>query len=176
MTVYQGRPADCRGETEEKVYDFLEEAGVSFSRMDHAPVLTMEDCLAIDEAAGFEICKNLFLTNRQETEFYLLLMPGGKPFRTSEFSRAVGSSRLSFASPERMREFLSLAPGAVSVMGLVFDRERRVHLYLDGDLLKEERFRCHPAVNTSTVVFSTEDLLQKILPALGRELRTVELG
>ena len=55
MTVYQGRPADCRGETEEKVYDFLEEAGVSFSRMDHAPVLTMEDCLAIDEAAGFEI-------------------------------------------------------------------------------------------------------------------------
>ena len=96
MTVYQGRPADCRGETEEKVYDFLEEAGVSFSRMDHAPVLTMEDCLAIDEAAGFEICKNLFLTNRQETEFYLLLMPGGKPFRTSEFSRAACRSSYAF--------------------------------------------------------------------------------
>ena len=80
------------------------------------------------------------------------------------------------ASPERMREFLSLAPGAVSVMGLVFDRERRVHLYLDGDLLKEERFGCHPAVNTASIFFPTEDLLTKVLPALGRELRTVELG
>ena len=80
------------------------------------------------------------------------------------------------ASPERMREFLSLAPGAVSVMGLVFDRERRVHLYLDGDLLKEERFGCHPAVNTASIFVPTEELLTKVLPALGRELRTVELG
>ena len=175
MEIYHERPAEKRSETEEGVYDFLEAAGVPFRRMDHAPVLTMEDCLAIDDAAGFEICKNLFLCNRQGTEFYLLLLPGGKPFRTSEFSRAVGSSRLSFATAEQLMTYLSLRPGAVSVMGLLYDRERRVHLYIDEDLLSQKEFGCHPAVNTSTVLFSTEDLLGRVLPRLGRELKTVKL-
>ena len=176
MEVCKGRPAERRGETEEAVYDFLEGLSIDFLRIDHAPARTMEDCRAIDGMAGFPMCKNLFLANRQETECYLLLMPPDKPFRTAEVSRAVGSSRLSFASAERMGELLSLAPGAVSVMGLLFDKSRRVHLYLDRDLLTREGFGCHPAVNTASIFFPTEELLTKVLPALGRELRTVELG
>ena len=124
---------------------------------------------------GTAICKNLFLCNRQATEFYLLLMPGDKPFKTKELSAQIGSSRLSFAKSEYMEKYLDITPGSVSVLGLMNDSEKKVQLLIDEDVMKEPYFGCHPCINTSSLKFTTEDLMQKIIPALEHEPVTVTL-
>ncbi len=95
-------------------------------------LFTMEACKEIDEALGVEMCKNLFLCNRQKTDFYLLLIPGDKVFKTKELSKQIGSARLSFASAEYMEKYLDITPGAVSIMGLMNDKDNAVRLLVDG--------------------------------------------
>ena len=121
------------------------------------------------------ICKNLFLCNRQKTNFYLLIMPGDKPFKTKELSGQLGISRLSFGEPEYMEKYLDLLPGSVSVLGLMNDHDRKVRLLVDEDLMEEEQFGCHPCVNTSSIRFSTHDLFDRILPAMNVTYTTVQL-
>ena len=121
------------------------------------------------------ICKNLFLCNRQETDFYLLLIPGDKPFKTKYLSAQIGSSRLSFAKPEYMERYLDITPGSVSIMGLMNDHENKVQLLIDEDVLKDEWFGCHPCINTSSLKIRTKDLVEKIIPAMGHEPKIVKL-
>lgn len=177
MTVMNGRPLDGAGreERELRTYDFLDRLQISYTRVDHAPAETMEDCLAVDEALGVKMCKNLFLCNRQGTAFYLLLTPGDKPFRTKELSAQIGSARLSFASAENMEKYLDIHPGAVSVMGLMNDAEREVTLLIDEDVLKDEYIGCHPCVNTSSLRIKTEDIIKIFLPAVKHSYQTVHL-
>ena len=171
LTLYSGRPEDCalREEKEIRVYDFLDQLGIEYMRVDHKRTDTMEACKGVDEALDIFICKNLFLCNRQKTKFYLLSMPGEKPFKTKELSAQIGSSRLSFAGPEYMEEFLDILPGSVSIMGLMNDKENKVQLLIDRDLLEPEFFGCHPCVNTSSLKIKTKDLFDKIIPALHHE-------
>ena len=178
MIPVSGRPTETadRAAREMRTYDLLDRLGVSYTRVDHAPAMTMEDCVAIDQAMGVQMCKNLFLCNRQQTDFYLLLMPGDKPFRTKELSSQIGTARLSFATAEHMLDKLDILPGSVSVMGLANDREHAVQLLIDEDLLAQPLFGCHPCVNTSSLCFTTEELLRVILPALGYTYRTVHLS
>jgi hypothetical protein len=89
-----------RSQREIRVYDLLDSLGIGYERIDHERADTMEACLAVDEAIHANICKNLFLCNRQQTEFYLLMMPGEKKFKTKELSHQIGSARLSFAGEE----------------------------------------------------------------------------
>ena len=124
---------------------------------------------------GCGICKNLFLCNRQATEFYLLLLPGDKPFKTKLLSKQIGSARLSFASADYMEELLDITPGSVSVLGLMNDAQRRVHLLIDNDLLADEYLGCHPCINTSTLRIAMSDVLQKLIPAMGHEPTFVTL-
>ena len=177
MQLENGRPqsVDNRLEKEIRVYDFLDSLGVEYQRIDHEAVMTMEACEEIDKILGAMICKNLLLCNRQETEFYLLLMPGDKLFKTKYLSAQIGSSRLSFAKAEYMEEFLDITPGSVSVLGLMNDHDMRVRLLIDEDVLKEEYFGCHPCINTSSLRFKTEDLRRVILPALKHEPQMVKL-
>ncbi len=177
MTLEKGRPADEAGRLpkEIRVYDFLDGLGIPYERVDHEPAMTMEVCEEIDRTLGALICKNLFLCNRQQTVFYLLLMPGDKPFKTKDLSAQIGSSRLSFGSPEHMEEFLDITPGSLSVMGLMNDGEKRVNLLIDEDVLGEELFGCHPCINTSSLKMTVADLKEKILPALGHEVTVVHL-
>ena len=137
--------------------------------------MTMEACAAVDEALGATICKNLMLCNRQCTEFYLLLLPGSKPFKTKELSKQIGSSRLSFAAAEYMEAFLDITPGSLSILGLMNDKENRVQLLIDEDVLKGEYFGCHPCINTSSLRLATRDLIEKIIPAMGHSPRLVAL-
>lgn len=175
IKLYKGRPKEQRESREMAAYDFLDSLGIEYTRADHERADTMESCLEIDEVLGFEICKNLFLCNRQKTDFYLLLMPGSKPFKTKELSGQLGTARLSFGSGEDMEELLGLLPGSVSVLGLINDKEMRVRLLIDKDLLSAPDFGCHPLMNTSTVAFKTADLTEKIIPALGHEPTVVTL-
>ena len=179
MELQKGRPenTDNRLDKEIRVYDFLDKLGIQYQRIDHEAAMTMEACEEIDRALGDNttICKNLFLCNRQETDFYLLLMPGDKPFKTKDLSAQIHSARLSFAKPEYMEKYLDITPGSVSVLGLMNDSEKKVQLLIDEDVMKEPYFGCHPCINTSSLKFSTEDLMQKIIPALEHEPVTVTL-
>lgn len=175
--IYEGRPQNegSRLPKELAVYDLLDRLQISYRRVDHEPLMTIEACQAVDQLLGVEICKNLFLCNRQQTQFYLLLMPGKKTFKTKYLSQQIGSARLSFGDAEHMEKYLNITPGSVSVMGLMNDRENQVQLLIDKELLEEEWFGCHPCINTSCLVMKTRDVLEKILPAIHHEYRAVEL-
>ena len=177
LELQNGRPANCEGRLPKEIrcYDLLDSLGIEYQRIDHEPANTMEACAAVDEALGATICKNLLLCNRQATAFYLLMIPGNKVFKTSVLSKKIGSSRLSFAEPQYMAEFLDITPGSVSVLGLMNDKENRVQLLIDEDVLKGEYIGCHPCINTSSLRFRTADMMEKIIPAMGHEPRLVEL-
>ncbi len=176
--LQNGRPADVaqREEKEKRCYDLLDDLGVSYERIDHERTDTMEACAAVDEALGAAICKNLFLCNRQQTAFYLLMMPADKPFKTKELSAQIGSARLSFASADAMERYLNITPGSVSVLGLMNDTENAVQLLIDEDLLASDTIGCHPCVNTASLKLATADLLQVILPAVHHVPRMVSFG
>lgn len=177
MELFKGRPEDETGrlEKEIRVYDFLDKLGIEYERTDHEPADTMEACNKIDAVLGTLICKNLFLCNRQKTDFYLLIMPGNKPFKTKDITAPLGCSRLSFASPEYMEKFLDITPGAVSVMGLINDTENNVRLVVDRAVFDDETFGCHPCVNTSSLKLKTKDIIEKYLPAVHHEPTVIEL-
>ena len=178
MELSEGRPLNTEGrlEKEMRVYDLLDQLGISYLRTDHEAAGTMEDCNEIDRILDVLICKNLFLCNRQKTKFYLLMMPGDKPFKTKELSAQIGSSRLSFAKSEYMEKYLDITPGSVSVLGLMNDIEGKVRLLIDEDVLTERYFCCHPCINTSSLKFTTEDLIGKVIPALKHAPKMVKLG
>lgn len=157
------------------VYELLEKLDIPYLRVDHEPAATVDDCHGVDESLGIHICKNLFLCNRQKTDFYLLMMPGLKKFKTKELSAQLGVARLSFAEAEYMEEFLDITPGSVSVMGLMNDREHRVRLLIDRELLQDEFVGCHPCVNTSSLKLRMKDVLEKFLPYVGHTYTAVEL-
>lgn len=178
MLLEKGRPQNSDGRLAKEIsaYDFLESLNIAFDRVDHEPAMTMEICAEIDKVLGATICKNLFLCNRQQTDFYLLMMPDDKLFKTKNLSQQIGSSRLSFATAEHMQKYLDVTPGSVSVLGLIKDVENTVTLLIDKDILKAEFFGCHPLINTSSLKIKTDDLMNKILPALGNKFQTVELA
>ena len=177
ITLKSGRPETNEGRSEKEimVYDFLEKCGIEFERADHETADTMEICAEIDKALDCLICKNLFLCNRQCTSFYLLMMPGDKPFKTKDLSAQIDSSRLSFAAPEYMEKYIGTTPGSASVLGLIFDTEKEVRLLIDEDVLKSEYFGCHPCKNSSSLKIKTSDLVEKILPATGHTFTKVTL-
>ena len=177
MELMKGRPENTEGRLpkEIRVYDFLDNLGIEYGRVDHEAAMTMEVCTAIDEALEATICKNLLLCNRQGTAFYLLMLPGNKVFKTSVLSKQIGSSRLSFASAEAMEQYLDITPGSVSVLGLMNDKENHVQLLMDQDVVKGEYIGCHPCINTSSLKLKTADLLERILPAMGHVPTFVDL-
>lgn len=175
-TVFTSAPNPTgRTDRENAVYVLLEKLGIAFEGLDHDRADTMEICEHIEKKLGAEICKNLFLCNRQQTDFYLLLMPGKKIFKTKYLSEQINSSRLSFGSGEQMEMLLGVTPGSATVLGMMNDKEKRVRLLIDRDLLKNEFTGCHPCVNTSVVKMRTADITDILLPALGVTPTYVEL-
>ena len=177
MELVNGRPTDTQGrlDKEIRVYDFLDSLGVSYQRIDHEAAMTMEACEEIDRTLEATICKNLLLCNRQETQFYLLMLPGDKVFKTKNLSAQIGSSRLSFAKAEYMEKYLDITPGSLSVLGLMNDKDRMVRLLIDEEVLEGEYIGCHPCINTSSLRLRTKDLIEKIIPAMEHEPTIVKL-
>ena len=177
MELVKGRPTDCSGrlEREVRVYDLLDKLGIEYERTDHEEANTMEKCNEIDKILDTIICKNLFLCNRQQSEFYLLMMPGDKPFKTKYITKQLGCSRLSFAPSEKMLEYLDIKPGAVSIMGLMNDKDNKIQLVIDKPVVESETLGCHPCVCTSSLKFKTKDIIEKFLPAVHHEPIIVDL-
>lgn len=176
-TLYSQRPSDPTGRTKKELqtYDLLDSLQISYQRADHDALPTIEACREVDELLGTEVCKNLFLRNAQKTDFYLLLLPGTKKFKTAALSKQIGSARLSFAESEFLESLLGLTPGSVTVLGLMNDTQQRVRLLIDKDVLEGQYFGCHPCINTSSLKLETKDLVDKILPALNHEYTLVDL-
>lgn len=162
---------------EQRCYEFLDSLGIEYYRCDHpdANANTMEDCLKIDGILEATVCKNLFLCNRQQTQFYLLMMPGNKVFKTKELSSQLGCARLSFASAEHMEKYLDITPGSVSILGLMNDKESMVRLIVDEDVLKDEYIGCHPCINTTSLKLKTKDTFGVVLKALKHDMTVVHL-
>ena len=176
-TLYHGRPEDVSDRLEKEIacYALLDSLGVLYDRVDHDFADTIEACEAVEQVLGEKICKNLFLCNRQKTQYFLLLMQGDKVFKTKYLSAQLGCSRLSFADGDDMHKLLGVTPGSASLLALRNDVEKRVNLVIDRPVLSETMFACHPCINTSTVAFSTEALQHRLLPSLGRSPSVVDL-
>ena len=183
---YYGRPVRSTGaETaadpinripaELACYDLLDSLGIVYGRVDHSHADTIEACHAVEKVLGWPVCKNLFLCNRQKTQFYLLMLDGDKVFKTKDLSKQLGVSRLSFASADDMVEMLGVHPGSVTVLGLMNDPENKVQLVIDKPVYEAENVSCHPCISTSTLVMSREALLEKLLPAIHHEPIVVDL-
>lgn len=177
LKLQNGRPesTDNRLAKEIKVYDYLDKLGINYDRVDHPAYDTMADCTATDELLGVGTVKNLLLCNSQKTEFYMLLMPADKKFKTKELSKQIGSARLWFASGEFMEQLLDITPGSLTVLGLINDNDKRVRLLIDRDVCASEYIVAHPCINTSSLRIKTEDILKVFLPSLKREPVFVEL-
>ena len=179
LILYQGRPEDAAGRLakEMRVYDLLDSLGIAYERADHPAAETMEACEAVDRVlAPAVICKNLFLCNRQQTKFYLLMIREDKKFHTKEISSQINSARLSFAGPEKMAEYLDITPGSVSIMGLANDTGNHVQLLVDEDVLAAEYVGCHPCINTSSLRLKTADVFGPFLQAVRHDYQTVHLS
>ena len=179
LVIHKGRPTDGNGRLEKEIrtYDLLDSLGIEYERVDHEAAETMEACVEVDKIlTPAVICKNLFLCNTQKTDFYLLMIREDKKFKTKEISHQINSARLSFAPPEFMEEFLDITPGSVSVLGLMNDKDNRVRLLVDEDILKEEFFGCHPCINTSSLRLKVEDVFGPFLEEVHHDYTVVKLG
>lgn len=173
-TVLNVRPEGV-SDKESKCYDALESLGIPFELVRHEHIGTIEGLIEVCEVLGASIHKNLFLCNAQKTDFYLLIMPGEKPFKTKFLSPQLNCSRLSFASPEYMEEMLNCTPGSASVLGLIFDKDIKVRLIIDKDIKDMEYFGCHPCDNSTSLKIKTEDILDKFIPSTYHTPTFVEL-
>ncbi len=173
---YRGKPKDLdkRQEKERKCYEFLEKIGIDYEVVDHEEASDMDKCLEIETVLGVKICKNIMLCNRQETRFFIFMMPGDKKYVTKDVSKKIGMSRLSFAKEEHLKDYLNVTPGSVSVLGLLNDIDNRVELVIDRDVIGQNHIRCHPCVNTSTLKIKTDDFLTRIIPALNKEALIID--
>jgi len=178
MEHYTGRPTNDvdRSEIEVKTYDFLDKIGISYDTVCHEATYTMDECETVENELSAPICKNLFLCNRQQTQFYLLMLPSDKHFKTKSLSSELECARLSFANEQHMTDLLGVHPGAVSPMGLLNDKGKKVQLVIDKDLLTSSKFfGCHPCTNTATVKLSLQKFVEKFVPMTGHNYKVVML-
>ena len=179
LKLEKGSPASTEGrlEKEKRCYELLDRLGLEYWRCDHpeANADTMEACRKIDAILEASVCKNLLLCNRQHTEYYLLMMPGDKVFKTKELPPQLGCSRLSFASAEEMLELLDITPGSVSILGLMNDKENKVRLLVDEDVFLGEFTGCHPCINTTSLRLYTKDMFGPLLEAMHHDYTKVRL-
>lgn len=173
---YTSKPSSNNREKKEMMtYELLEQLDIPYIRLDHEATATIEACKRVEEMFQISICKNLFLCNTQKTSFYLLMMPGDKKFKTSELTKQIGTSRLSFADANDMEKLLNVTPGSVTVLALQYDTDCKVQLLIDRDLLSQEYIGCHPCVNTASLKLTMRDIIEKFLVSISHSPIIVDL-
>lgn len=144
----------------ERVLTRLDGLGVPYELTEHVAVFTIEEMAATGIESMGEICKNLFLRDAKGKNHFLVLISGHKQANLNLIAEKLGSSKLGFASEERLMRYLGLTRGAVTPFGLINDTEKAVTVVLDSELAKMQRLGFHPNVNTATVFLSYADLLR----------------
>ena len=164
-------------EVRHTVLRWLDEHQIPYQFFEHDRADTIDACVAMPFIhEEVTICKNVFLCNRQQTWFALMLLKPHTPFRTAVVSKALGVSRLSFAPEGVMQSMLHLTPGSVSPLGLLFDKEHQITLCYEPEICNTKFIAFHPCDNTATVLFSQEAFWQGVLPALGVAAKAVRVS
>ena len=166
-------PAAYRSENQRTVYLALHELAIPYERVDTDAAVEMDACLAIDRVLGVPIVKTLFLCNRQQTQFYLFVTRGDKPFSSHAFSAALGISRVSFAPAEKLEQIMGSKIGGTSVLGALFASARDVQLVFDRDTVSGEWFGCSDSTAYAFLKLRTDDLLKKLLPSAGHSFQII---
>lgn len=159
---------------EKKSLAALDALGIAYKRYEHPCALTMEDCTDIGADVGAHHCKNLFLCNRQGTEFYLMMIRGDKKFKTAVVSKLLGVSRLSFCTPEQLMDKLGLLPGSVTVLGLLNENARDVTVVVDEEVAHFPMVCVHPCVSTASLAISGGDLM-KFVRSTGNRIEMLDI-
>lgn len=152
---------------ERRVYRTLDALGIDYQLRRHSPGYIDGDDVPVGREIGATHCKNLFLSNRAQNRFHLLVLVKGKRFVTAELSKQLGVSRLYFGPEDRLPRLLGAQSGYVGALGLVCDADRQIALALDKGLLDFPRVCFHPCTPSATVTLDTRALLEVYLPALG---------
>lgn len=168
-------PSHFQTQLQEMVYKSLADLQIPFERVDTDEAITMEDCVAIDEKLDMKMVKTLFLCNRQQTAFYLFITIGSKPFRSKDFSNALGVSRVSFAPAKQMETMLGTKIGAATVFSSLLDNENKVQIVFDKEVLSEEWYGCSDGTTTGYMKIRTEDIYRKFLPFTGHTPAVIEV-
>ncbi|MGN1094334.1 MAG: YbaK/EbsC family protein [Candidatus Neoclostridium sp.] len=154
-------------------YETLDRLSVHYERAECDAAVTMQDCAAIEKALSVPVAKSLLLCNRRQTDFYLFVMPGDKPFVTKEFSSAMGISRVSFAPGECLGEKLGVSVGATTVFGMLADGAKQVTLVFDRAVLEREFIGLPDGTTTCYMKIRTSDLINVFLPAVHVDYKVV---
>lgn len=151
--------------TAQEVEAYLQAQNIPFKAVDHLPITTCEEGLKIAKEAGSSCCKSLLVKNKKQ--FFLFVLPGEERFNAKLAATFLKSGHLSFASSDDLSRLMHTFSGAVSLLGLIFDKNKEVSLYIDSRILREEHIDCHPCTNDRSLVLSMKDILEKFLPSLG---------
>lgn len=157
-----------------KVYDLLNELGVTFDILEHEAAYTVEEMEKVLPKTDAKICKNLFLRDQKGKQHYLIVMAKEKPFDLRTFGDKQGLGKLSFASEKRLIKYLNVESGSVSPFGLMNDASNHVVVYIDNELKKAGEVGFHPSINTATITFSI-DSLQKYFDSIENDIYWVNL-
>lgn len=161
--IYTTAPSEFKTPLQEKVYRTLQDLHIPFERVDTDEAITMEDCVQIDKVLDMKMVKTLFLCNRQQTGFYLFITAGDKPFRSKDFSNALGVARVSFAPADLMEKMLGTKIGAATVFSALLDRDNEVQIVFDEDVLCEEWYGCSDGTTTGYMKIKTSQVYRDFL-------------
>jgi Ala-tRNA(Pro) deacylase len=162
-------PSSFHTPLQKETYEALAKLSIPFERVDTDEAITMEDCVPIDERLSMKMVKTLLLCNRQQTEFYLFVTAGAKPFASKAFSQALGIARVSFAPKEMLETKLGTPIGACTVFSLLRKEAAGVTLVIDADVLKEPFYGCSDGTTTGYLKIKTDELLNVFLPSTGHQ-------
>lgn len=168
-------PLQLKTNLQKKVYKTLKELQIPYERVDTDEIITMEDCIAVNKKLNMKMVKTLFLCNRQKTEYYLFITCGNKPFCSKDFSNALGISRVSFASAEKMETMLGTSIGAATVFSALLDSAEDVQIVFDKDVLEEEYYGCSDGTTMSYMKIRTDDIINIFLPFTNHKISIAEV-
>jgi Ala-tRNA(Pro) deacylase len=156
------------------IYQFLAEHDIEYERHDHPAVFTCEEAERLVPPLPAAKTKNLFVRDRKGRHHFLVVVGYEKVVDLKALSSLLGVSKLSLSSPERLRRYLGVDPGSVTILGLANDVNKEVEIIMDEGLWDSRAFRCHPLVNTSTLVISRENI-QRFLDGTGHTIRILKI-
>ncbi|WLT00940.1 YbaK/EbsC family protein [Lactobacillus helsingborgensis] len=118
--------------------------------------------------------KNLFVRDDKKQNYYLLTIKGDKRGNLQQFREENGTRRLSFVSPQDLKEKLGLKPGSVTPLGLLNDSGHEIPFYLDSYFSQQPRIAVHPNDNTATIWLNPQALIH-LIKDLGNPVKVVKM-